>query len=438
MGNRPRLSKPPHIGIIEQVVMRRWRVVMTGLAVGAAALALDLERPFSGDLDHPAIQYATRPEQNAVSELNARLRDGSVRLSFDGTPGYLRSVLAALRIPIESQLVVFSKTSLQQRIISASNPRSLFFNDSVAVGWVPGEPFVEVAAQDAAQGVIFYTLDQRPSDRPVFVRRDQPCLQCHEDYATVGVPGLLARSVFPAPDGTAVRPFGEFVTDGRSPFAQRWGGWFATGTSGGLPHLGNRTFSKEEDTENIPKRADLSTLAGKFDTTRYLSPYSDIVALLVFNHQVRMINLITRLGWEARVAAYDGHPAALQDAIREFVDYLLFVDEAPLASGIRGSSGFAEQFSGHGPVDHKGRSLRQLDLQRRLLRYPCSYLIYSPAFDALPATAKQGIYRRMWEVLSGEEKGPKYARLAAADRQAVIEILRDTKAGLPDYFRATP
>ncbi len=415
----------------------RWRrILISGWAGAAAMLALNLEQPFSGDLDHPAIQYAARPEHNAVAELNARMRDGAARLSFEAKTGYLRSVLAALDVPVESQLVVFSKTSLQQRIISATNPRSLFFNDSVAVGWVPGEPFVEVAAADVEQGVIFYTLDQNPGERPVFARRDRVCLQCHEDYATLGVPGLLDRSVFPAPDGTAMRPFGEFVTDQRSPFAQRWGGWYVTGHSGGLPHLGNLTFRKEEETAHIPPASDLDSLAGKFETSAYLSPYSDIVALLVFNHQARMINLLTRVGWEARFAAYEGRTAELQDAVRELVDYLLFVDEAPLAGRVQGNSGFAEKFSAQGPRDSLGRSLRQFDLERRVMRYPCSYLIYGAAFDALPATVKNAIYRRMWEVLSGREKAPKYARLPRADRQAVLEILRDTKKGLPEYFRA--
>src|SRR5689334_23884946 len=189
--------------------MRRPQALLAGLACITAAMALDFSGPLPADHDHPAIEYAARPEHNVISELNARLRDGKTRLAFDGVPGYLRSTLAALNVPVESQLVVFSKTSLQQQIISAANPRTIFFNDSVAVAWVRGEPFVEVAADDSQQGAIFYTLDQRATDKPAFVSRDE-CLRCHEDYATLGVPGMLVRSVFPAPDGTAIRPLGEF------------------------------------------------------------------------------------------------------------------------------------------------------------------------------------------------------------------------------------
>ena len=70
------------------------------------------------------------------------------------------------------------------------------------------------------------------------------------------------------------------------------------------------------------------------------------------------------------------------------------------------------------------------------MRYPCSYLIYSAAFDGLPPIAKDAIYARMWQVLSGEEKGERYRMaLPLADRRAIVEILRDTRSGLPDFFR---
>ena len=162
---------------------------------------------------------------------------------------------------------------------------------------------------------------------------------------------------------------------------------------------------------------------------------------MVFDHQMRMMNLLTRLNWETRYGLYQhssGLSTRLREAASEFVDYLLFIDEAPLEAPIHGSSGFAERFSAREPRDGRGRSLRQLDLRHRLLKYPCSYMIYSAAFDVLPAEAKEAIYRRMWEVLSGRENGTKYARLTSGDRQAITEILRDTKEDLPDYFNRTP
>jgi hypothetical protein len=141
---------------------------------------------------------------------------------------------------------------------------------------------------------------------------------------------------------------------------------------------------------------------------------------MVFAHQMHMMNLLA-------------HP----DNVNELVDYLLFIDEAPLPGPIRGNSGFAQEFSAAGPRDHLGRGLRDFDPGTRLMRYPCSYMIYSDAFDALPTATKEAIYSRMSRILSGHEPDPRYLRLSAADRQAVIAILRDTKKDLPAWFGGT-
>jgi hypothetical protein len=159
---------------------------------------------------------------------------------------------------------------------------------------------------------------------------------------------------------------------------------------------------------------------------------------MVLTHQAHMTNLLTRIGWSSRIAAYE-HTTGAADRLaadaREVVDYMLFVDEALLPGKIQGTSGFAEQFAIKGPSDTKGRSLRQLDLEHRLLRYPCSYMIYSPQFDSLPGETKEVIYKRMWIILSGEDKDGKYSRLSITDRRAIVEILRDTRNELPSYFQ---
>ncbi|MGA7791566.1 MAG: hypothetical protein WCA19_00920 [Candidatus Acidiferrales bacterium] len=422
------------------------------LIVTVAAAFGDLEGLFDPGPEHPAIGYATRPAKDRVSELNRKIHEGKVQLKFDGEQGYLRSVLEALDVPIESQIVVFSKTSLEMNRINPRNPRTLFFNDSVAVGWVRGGGIVELAAEDPQQGVIFYTLEQKPADKPIFVRRDD-CLNCHESYSSLGVPGMLVRSVFPAPDGTPMREFDDYIIDHRSPFGHRWGGWYVTGNLGSIRHMGNAMVTDPQKPEAMvtDQTLNLDSLKGKFDTDAYLSPYSDIVALMVFEHQTHMVNLFTRVGWEIRFAQYQERVAKkkpekapgdrqnttvrlLDETARELVDYLLFVDEAPLADKIQGTSGFAEKFSARGPRDPKGRSLRQFDLERRLMRYPCSYMIYSEAFDGLPVEARDAIYKRMWQILSGEERDGKYALFSRADREAIVEILRETKKGLPKYF----
>jgi len=225
------------------------------------------------------------------------------------------------------------------------------------------------------------------------------------------------------------------------PLENRWGGWYVTGNVGSIRHLGNvdmATFLKDPTTVNTTP---LTSLEKQFDVTGYLTPHSDIAALMVFEHQMQMMNLLTRLGWETRAAAHEGRlPSAraeLDARAAEAVDYLLFVEEAPIASPLVGTSGFAQAFSAGGPRDSKGRSLRQLDLTKRLLRYPCSYMIYSAQFERLPQVAKTAVYARMWAILSGAEQDAKYRRLTAADRQAIIEILRETKSDLPPVFKGT-
>jgi len=420
--------------------MRRLPWLAAGLIAAAAAWSGDLEGLFPGGLDHPAIRYSATPANDPVARLNRQLQEGAVHLRFEPPQGWLRSVLQALDIPIESQMAVFSKTSLQKPLINPQNPRTIFFNDSVAAAWVRYEPFVELAAEDPRQGVIFYTLDQQPSEQARFVRRDS-CLTCHESWSSLGVPGMLVRSVFPAANGAPIRRLGDFLTDHRSPWEERWGGWYVTGQPGALKHMGNATVVPPEEGADPqpppPATVNLTSLEGRFDTGAYLSPYSDIVALMVFEHQMHLANLLTRVGWEIRLAQHEQRPTAalLRDTARELAAYLLFVDEAPLPGRIEGSSGFARKFAARGPRDSRGRSLRQLDLQSRLMRYPCSYMIYSEAFDGLPEAAREAVYARLWQILSGQEKDPRYARLPLAVRQAIVEILRETRPGLPDYFR---
>jgi len=410
--------------------------VLAAALLWASSVVLSAQfTDFAFDLDHPAVQYRTRPSTDLVSALNARLQSGETRLAFENRTGYLRPLLEALHIPIDSQIAVFSKTSLQKPLIRPSNPRTIFFNDSVSVAWMRNG-FIEVAAQDPQQGAVFYTLSQSWVPVPQ-LHRENGCLQCHYTAISLGVPGFLANSVPSGNDGAIMPWLGNYVTDHRSPLEERWGGWYVTGRTGASRHLGNAPVANPnaDDINVVDANLNLPTLAPRFDTSGYLSPHSDVVALLVFDHQMRMMNLLTRIGWEARVLMHDGRSAeaaaaALRDAAAEVVDYMLFVDEAPL-KGVRGTSGFAESFSARGPRDSKGRSLRDLDLERRLMRYPCSYLIYSAAFDELPAAAKQAIYARMSQVLSGQERAAKYARLTPADRQSIVEILRETKKDLP-------
>ena len=403
------------------------------------------QQGFMEKFDDPAIQYFKGPRTDAVSKLMAEMDAGTVKLTYEPGSGYLLSLLKALHVPVESQLAVFSQTSFQASLINEKNPRALYFNDNVAVGWVRGGN-MEVAAQDPRQGVMFYEVVQRAGEPPAF-DRTQKCLQCHVSWDTFGVPGYTVLST--GPNDAAGYATGGASND-TTPFPMRWGGWYVTGKTGPMDHMGNVPVSTPPSARPAHP-PQLMSLKGQFDLSGYPTPYSDVVALMTLEHQSRMVNYLTYIGWQARVDAERGTiqrglisspgeaaadvPPDLRQIAERLVDYMLFVDEAPLPGPIEGSSGFAQHFAAEGPTDSHGRSLRQFDLTHWLMRYPCSYMIYAPIFDALPATAKAAIYQRMWQVLSGQVHDQRYAaRLTLANRRAVVEILRDTKKDLPAYF----
>lgn len=386
---------------------------------------------FIPPLDDPAIAYASAEAHDAAGDLRRRLEAGAVQLEFSDKWGYLESVLRELKVPLSSQTLVFSKTSMQAAKISPEHPRALYFGDDVYVGMVRGG-LLEITAIDPRKGAVFYTLEQKKTARPQLVRQNDPCLRCHFTVNTMSVPGFLTRSVYPDSSGEPIVSAGSYNTDHRSPLNQRWGGWYVTGTHGMERHLGNgiaRGRASEIDSE---RGANVTDLKGRINPALYPSPGSDIVALMVLNHQVRMHNLITRLSYEARLRRPE-LAATAEAAVR----YLLFADEATLRDRAAGSEGFRAEFEALGPKDGKGRSLRDFDLEHRLFRYPCSFLIYSPSFDALPAEAKELLYRRLWDVLSGKDRSPAFRSLSDADRRAIREILIATKPSLPPYFKST-
>jgi len=399
--------------------------------------------PFSEE----PINYRSENLSDPVAFLQKKIDRGEVKLEYEPKHGYLRSVLDRLAIPIESQTLVFSKTSFQYKKISPEAPRALYFNDDVYVGQVHDGKVLEFVSFDPTQGAIFYILDEQKSDHPVFQRAELDCTQCHVAAGTRNVPGVLLRSVFTTPTGTQATMTQSFITGQESPLKERWGGWYVTGTHGSQTHMGNVVVEDREHPEQIDRAAgaNLTDLSKKFDTSAQLSGQSDIVAHLVLAHQTQMHNLITLTNYQTRLALYKaGLPAdtradSIPDDVRqeyqkpaeELLRYLLFADEAPLEDPIKGTSGYAEQFTARGPRDPEGRSLRDFDLRTRIFKYPCSYLIYSEAFDSLPEQAKGYVYHRLFEVLTGRDQSPAFARLTGDTRRAIFEILLATKPGLP-------
>lgn len=430
------------------VMLRRFYVPLivgcTALLLGAGWVLADrLEDTDYIPLDHPAIQYAETDPADPVGLLDRKIDKGALKLDFAPNGlGYLPALLKQLNINIDSQVLVFSHTSIQASRISPRSPRAIYFNDEVSVGFVQNGEVLEFTALDPIRGVRLYVMNAARANKPGMAQRDD-CRQCHQGGITMGVPGMVISSIHPASQKTRDMHGSAFITDQRTPFSERWGGWYVTGTHGAQVHLGNNTELVDpvrpgnistEPTQNLTKLDD------KFDTSRYLAPTSDIVALMTLQHQTRMTNLLVRIGWDARIAIadkkLDAETEKLNGEIEEMLQYMLFSGEDLLKEPVTGVSSFTKTFPNRGPKDSKGRSLRDFDLKTRLFRYPLSYMIYSAAFDNLPDLVKNRVYQRLYEVVSGKDDTKAFTHLSPSDRGNLLEILRETKRNLPDYWTA--
>lgn len=406
------------------------------------------------DLEREPIRYSTTAPQNVVSRLEERLQAGKAQLVYEENFGYLRSLLRELNVSQSSQMLVFSKTSFQRNRIAPRTPRALYFSDEVYVGFCQLGDVLEVSAVDPRLGTVYYTLEQARGEKPRFVRQGDNCLICHASTQTQGVPGHLVRSTFPDSSGFPLLAAGTFRIDHTSPLKNRWGGWYVTGTHGKQTHLGNLIVRGRHVPEPLDNAAglNLTSLGERVGRSAYLTAHSDIVALMVLEHQAEGHNLLTRAAFQTRQALHleaalnrelkepanhrwDSTLVRIKSAGEPLVKYMLFSEEAALTDKIRGTSGYAEEFMKKGPRDAKGRSLRDLDLERRLFKYPCSYLIYSASFDALPGEVKDYVLKRIWDVLNGRDPAKEFTHLSPVDRQAILEILLDTRPNLPDYWR---
>ena len=407
------------------------------------ALSLGTADDFQGSthlvpFDEDAIGYSKAVSTGPVAKLQERIDRGEVKLRHDPDHGYLPSLLEALRIPRESQLLVFSKTSFQRERIAPRTPRALYFSDDAYIGYIPGAPLLELTSVDPKLGAVFYTLDQARTDKPRLIRTDQ-CLECHASTKTMGVPGHLIRSFAVDEIGVVDMTSGTSLVTHRTPLAERWGGWYVSGEHGDQVHRGNlfgkSAFARAKTEPNF--LGNQKTLSQFFDTTPYLVPTSDITALMVFEHEAHMHNFITRLNYEATLALRTyGHLKYLRNVTDAFLRYLLFTEEAELSAPIQGSPAFAAAFPARGPKDKRGRSLREFDLQTRLFKYPCSYLIYSDAFEQLPKEVRELIYQKLFDILTGKDERADWQRLSLSDKSAIREILAQTKTNLPDYWTA--
>jgi hypothetical protein len=409
------------------------------------------------DYEEEPHNYWSAEVSDSCTVLDKALSTGTLKLTLSDGKTMIREVLDALKVPAATQVLVFSKTSMQRDRISPAVPRALYFNDECYVGWVPGG-LVEFAGMDPKLGPVFYSLNPDRPDRAVpRLDRSDECIKCHAGSMTNRVPGLMLRSVFPDSDGSLLLQMGTSLIDHTSPIPERWGGWYVTGSHGTMEHMGNVTATRAKDgsvTLDKKKGANLKSLAELFDTSRYLRGDSDIVALMTMEHQVAMHSRIVEASYDMRTAI--SRQASLRKELDEppteelvgstmvvaeshcekVLKCLLFCGEAAMPDGgVDGGPAFQDAFRANRRDSKAGKSLKDFQLLNRLFKYRCSYLIYSRSWDALPPKFLEVLYRRLFTILTAPEPVKGYEHLSPGERREILEILRDTKEGLPESWK---
>lgn len=409
------------------------------------------------DTEYPLIGYADKPSHNAIARLQDRINRGEVKLKFVPGRGYLDSLLKALGIDPSSQTLVYSKTSLQIDLIKAETPRAIYFDDDTYVAWVRDTNTIEITTMDSAMGPVFYTLPNHDATSARLDRETSRCLTCHDTFSMMGggVPRFLFMS---SPVTTSGEPLTDEIskdTTDATPLSERWGGWYVTGVPNSIAHLGNLHINGPaqpvQDVASLKVSGrTIDKLDSVFDTKPYLTDHSDVVALLIFEHQVYIENLITRANYKGRTLVarenggepsddlnWDQLPPKAQTIVKAMLEplvkALLFVNATTLPAKVAGNSGFDRWFQSQGPRDAQGRSLRELDLNTRVFRYPLSYMIYSVGFEGLPKYAHQYVFHRLADILSGRDKSPPYSHISPAERATTLQILTQTKPAFAEF-----
>lgn len=408
------------------------------------------------EIDQEPINYWTRESQDPVAVLERKVAAGEASLRGDTPQEVLRKVLEYLDVPIESQVLVYSQTSAQNSRIRPHRPRAIYFSDNCYIGWVQGGG-IEAIAFDEHIGAVLYFIDIAKFDgehEPPFTR-PRSCLNCHERSTTGNVPGALVRSVFPQSDGMPMFSAGTFYVDDSTPIENRWGGWYVTGSSGTQPHMGN-AIAREEDSRfyldpMMSEGIQLENLDGVIDGEPYLAGgHSDIVSLMVLEHQVRMHNTLVAANLSIRQLRHRteqmhksfGEPMpekpegtykrVIENQAKKIVERMLFRDEHILEDdGIEGGDAFQDAFLENRKPGPDGRALKDLRLYERIFKYRCSYVIYSDVFDHLPQVLKDEVYRQLTDALSGPAGNESSNHLSWTERDRIREILLVTKPDFP-------
>ena len=434
-----------HVGQFTQSLFVGTAIAITANATQAQGLP---------EYERPPINYSQTAPKDAVARLLKRIATREATLTGSDNE-ILRAVLRELNVPVESQVVVFSRTSLQAGLIRPNHPRALYFSDSVYVGWVPGG-LIEVAAIDNELGPVFYAFDPQDAReaRRTFVR-ESSCLRCHGGTAASDIPRLFERSLFTTEKGEPLSRHGSELVDDGTPFERRWGGWYVTGYLGKQNHRGNAFgLERGEQLEFSPSEKRPMDVSGYFDASKYLTTTSDVVALLVFQHQLAMHNSLTRAGYNYRRAladqqsqqksgsgpatsepAYESIKGVFENAATDVVDHLLFRNAAPLPEGIAGTETFRRTFATDTRRSRKGDALKDFSLRGRLFANRCSFLIYSDSFKALPTPLKDRILDGLYVALHDDDPKGRYAYLEQEERHRIFEVLGETLPEAEEHFR---
>ncbi len=386
------------------------------------------------DIEKAPFDYSKTKDENAITELIAKVESGETTLKEDRTFGYLQSLLSELEVSRHSQCLVFSKTSLQVGYISTRNPRAIYFNDDVMVGWTPTSRELEIAAIDPFKGAIFYGVKQ-PRDAVgtsgaavandvtgIHFERNDGCLSCHASRSTLQVPGLMLKSFVTDGEGRPLNGFSHISHE--SPYERRYGGWYVTGSPQGLVHRGN-VFGLDAARQSRREpgfRAVLQAPVAVEEPDGYMAETSDIVAHLVFSHLTEGINLLTRVGLEARLNVRS-------DAEDRLVRYFVFADEPPLPVSIdRSQSAFAGRFEAVWDAGSGDAGLRALDLETRLLKYRLSWLVGHRSFRELPVECRTRLIDRFKVGLQSGQPEKLFGHLSKEERRDALKITQDRYA----------
>ena len=372
--------------------------------------------------------YAALPSQGLVPDPIAKIasdiKSGRSNLTYDERHGYLKGLLKLLEIEQTSQTLVWSKTSLQGPRISPRAPRAIYFNEHTYVGWVNGGELIEIATVHPEKGTRFYSIPNEKQDKLVFNEEFQRCIACHAGPGLGGVPRLLSRSVNADSQGYQILRGGGRIMTPRTPFKDRWGGWYVSGTHGKQRHRGNAPAVGDDEgfTFDPELGANKTDLTRYFNVGEYLNPHSDIVALMVLEHQMDVQNEIIRAGNLTRKIIEDPQVGTISEAAEPLVRALLSIGEVQLQEPIKGMGAFQRDYEKGGRRDRKGRSLRDLDLSRRLYKYRLSPMIESASFKALPKEVRFQVMTRLREI-ADERATPVYDEIDQADRTFLREFL---------------